>query len=392
MGESNSALWNMRWASLLQLGVLGLMGTFETVLMKDHGLAEGQIGWILGLENGLMIFTALGWGRIADHTRQFRRCLFYGSAGLLVALGLFSRAETVGDFVVYAIFRGISTTAIMGLMPAMALANLDPAHPGAGFGGYRRYGSMGFLFAAAVMPLLFDTLAQMAWVMMAALPLSLWFVGKLADPAAVPGGPGRFGVMPNRATLGLFLVAQFLVSMAEPGVHGFFSAYARDLGASLQLVGLLSGMTGLIALLTLGYMGRLADRIGAEKLLLIGFAAQGVRMAMTSFIVDPHWLWVPHLLHGFGWAGREVSTLLFLSAVLGKARLGMAASIAMSMRMAGMMAGSMMMGQIAETAGYPMMFRVTAGMVFLGLGVLCLALRKRPEAKVVAGAPNSVAE
>ncbi len=90
----NSALWNMRWASLLQLCVLGLMGTFETVAMKDHGLSEGQIGWILGLENGLMIFTALAWGRWADRTLKFRRCLVIGSVGVMVSLWLFSRAET----------------------------------------------------------------------------------------------------------------------------------------------------------------------------------------------------------------------------------------------------------------------------------------------------------
>lgn len=372
---SMSPLWNMRWASLLQLCGLGLLGTFETVLMKDHGLSESQIGVVLGVENGLMIFTALGWGRLADHTKRFRLCLLFGSLGVMMALWLFARAESMGDFLVYGVVRGLSATAIMGLMPALALANLDPSKPGAGFGGYRRYGSIGFLTAATVMPLLFDTISQMAWAMMAALPLSLWFVWRLADPKSERVSHAGSKGTPGGMKLGLFLVAHFLVSLAEPGVHGFFNAYAREMGGSLRLVGILSGMTGLIALLTLGYMGRLADRIGAEKILIIGFAAQGCRMALTSLITDPHWLWLPHLLHGFGWAGREVGTLLFLTAIMGKARLGLASSVLMSVRMAGMMVGAVMMGQLVELSGYPVMFQVVSGGVFLGLIVLVIALK-----------------
>ncbi len=263
----------------------------------------------------------------------------------------------------------------MGLMPAMALANLDQSRPGAGFGGYRRYGSIGFLVAAAGLPLIFDTIPQMAMAMMGALPLSIWFVWKLADPVRSSGTAAQGGSMPNKWSLWLFLIAHFFVSLAEPGVHGFFSAYAREMGASIEWVGILSGLTGLIALMSLGFMGRLADRIGAQKILLIGFAVQGVRMALTSFVTNPDWLWVPHLLHSFGWAGREVGTLLFLSAIMGKARLGMASSVVMSVRMAGMMVGAMMMGQIAESAGYVMMYRVVSGCVFVGLAVLVLAVR-----------------
>lgn len=365
----------MRWASFLQLCVLGLLGTFETVHMKDHGLTEGQIGGILGLENGLMIITALAWGKWADQSKRFRWSILVGAVGVMVALWLFIYAESFGDFVRYAIARGLGATAIMGLMPALALANLDPTKPGEGFGGYRRYGSIGFLTAATLMPLLFDSIPMMGWAVMGALPLSLLFVWKLADPPAAPMGEAKPKAKPLGRVLGLFLVAHFCVSLAEPGVHGFFNAYAREMGGSLKLVGFLSGMTGLIALLTLGYMGRLADRIGAEKLLLIGFAAQGVRMALTSFITDPHWLWVPHLLHGFGWAGREVGTLLFLTGIMGKTRMGMASSVLMAVRMAGMMVGALLMGQLVEWSGYPEMFRIISGCVFMGLIVLGFTLK-----------------
>lgn len=365
---------------MLQLGALGLLGTFETVRMKDVGLSESQIGLILGLENGLMIFTALAWGKWADHTRRFRSGIIVGTLGLVVTLAWFAHADDWADFVIYGIMRGLFVTSIMGLMPALALANLDPAKPGAGFGGYRRFGSLGFLFAAAGLPLLFDQISSMAFAAMVYLPVSIWFVQRLADPAAPRAGGGDEVAATSFRRVGFFLAAHFFVSMAEPGVHGFFAAYARDMGASLEWVGMLSGMTGLMALLTLSWMGRLADRIGAARMLVIGFVAQGLRMLLTSFISDPQWLWLPHLLHGFGWAGREVGTLLFLTAIMGQRRLGMASSVMMSVRMAGTTAGALLMGKLAESAGYPVMFQCIAGFVLLGFLMLGVALKRAKNA------------
>lgn len=369
-------MWNMRLASLIQLAALGLLGTFETVRMKDQGLPEAQIGIILAIESGLMMFTALAWGRWADHTQHFKRGISISTVGLMLTLAWFSRAETFGDFVIYGLLRGLFMTGIVGLMPALALANLNPDSPGKGFGGYRRYGSIGFLFAASIMPLLFAEITTMAMAAMVYVPISLWFVHGLKDPVAhavsdVPDA--KLSAIPG---LGFLLAALFLANMSEPGVHGFFNTYARDLGASVEWVGLVSGLTGVIALLSLGYMGRLADRIGAARLLVYGFIAQGLRMLTTSFVTDADWMWVPHLFHGFGWAGREVATLLLLTTLLGKQRRGLASSLLISLRMGGMMAGSLLMGWLAEHQGYPVMFQIISGCVGLGLVFLWLGLRR----------------
>ena len=166
-------MWNMRLASLIQVAGLGLLGTFETVRMKDLGMAEAQIGMVLGIEHGLMIFTALAWGRVGDNTRLLRRCLTISTVGMMVTLGWFSQAETFRDFVGYGILRGLFMTGILGLMPALALANLDPTKPGSGFGGYRRYGSIGFLFASSGLPLLVADIPTMAIIAMMYVPASI---------------------------------------------------------------------------------------------------------------------------------------------------------------------------------------------------------------------------
>tara|TARA_B110000305_G_scaffold185134_1_gene205957 strand:+ start:457 stop:1584 length:1128 start_codon:yes stop_codon:yes gene_type:complete len=370
-------MWNMRLASLIQVAGLGLLGSFETVQMKDLGLTEAQIGMVLGVEHGLMIFTALAWGRLADKTRLLRNCITISTVGMVVTFAWFSQAETFAGFMGYGVLRGLFMPAIIGLMPALALANLDPSKPGSGFGGYRRYGSIGFLFAATGLPLIFSDIPTMALVAMLYVPISIWFVRRLKDPVLEKDTADTRPPPVNSLALKWFLVASFFVSFADPGAHGFFNTYARELGASIEWVGVLTGMTGLIALFTLGYMGRLADRIGAGRLLVLGFTAQGLRMLTNSVITNPDWLWVPHLFHSFGFAGKEVATLLFLSALLGKTRWGMASSLLVAMRMSGMMAGSFLMGWLAENYGYPVMFQVIAACVGIGMIALWMALRAR---------------
>ena len=93
-------------------------------------------------------------------------------------------------------------------------------------------------------------------------------------------------------------------------------------------------------------------------------------MLITSLIHVPEFLWIPHLLHVFGWAGKEVATIVFLSNLVGERRQAMALSLLVSLRMSGMMVGSLMMGYLADTYNYVLMFQVIAGVSFIGFLML----------------------
>lgn len=96
-----TALTRMRVASLIQVGACGLLGAFESVHMQNRGLPEAQIGLIMAVESGLMMITALLWGRIADLTQRFRLSMTIATVGMVLTFGCFAYAESFAGFMMY---------------------------------------------------------------------------------------------------------------------------------------------------------------------------------------------------------------------------------------------------------------------------------------------------
>ena len=362
-------LWWLRACSFAQVCATGLFSVFEAVHMQENGISVSRIGIIMGVTNGLLIFTGPMWGRIADKTSHYKRILILGTIGLSFTLLWFAWAKSLTDFMIYAVLRGIFFSAVLGIMPALGMANLQAMGKGKGYGGYRSFGSLGFIAVSAVFPVLFGNIKTMSYFSALILPLSIWALRKLDDPVKhKTQAHTSWHKMPR--DFYIFMIASFFSFLAEPGFNGFFSTYAKSQGASLQLVGILSGMTGFIALISLSPMGRWVDSRGVKIVLFISFFSQSLRMLITSMIHVPEFLWIPHLLHVFGWAGKEVATMVFLTNLVGERRQAMALSLFASLRMSGMMVGSLMMGYLADTYNYALMFQVIAGVSFIGFLML----------------------
>ena len=369
MDLERKRLWLLRFCSFIQVATIGIFAAFEAVHMRENGISARWIGIVMGVENGLLIFTGPMWGRIADKTSHYKRILIFGVLGMSLNLFWFAQAESISDFMIYALLRGIFWSSIAGILPALAIANLQSMGKGRGFGGYRPFGSIGFMTMSWIFPLIFGGIKAMSIFAGCLLPLSILAIRKLNDPDK-PREHTRTDWHKMPRDFYIFMTASFFCFLSEPGIHGFFSAYVKDTGGSLQLVGYLSGLTGFLALISLPTMGRWVDHRGVKWVLFVAFLAQPLRLLITSLIVTPEFLWISHLLHIFGWAGREVATIVFLSNLVGTSRQATALTLHVSLRTAGMMVGSLMMGYLVDTSGYTIMFQVMAGVSFIGFLLL----------------------
>lgn len=370
-------LWYARGASFLQIGCGAQLSVYEAVHMADQGLSGTLIGLLLALENGLIIFTSPFWGRLADRFRFHRRLIAIGTIGLSFCLAWFAFADSAGDFVIYAMARGILLPAVMGVMPALALGNLPEGRQGEGYGSYRSYGSIGFMAGTMLLPLLLPSVKQVALAASVVLPVSLVFIFALSRPR--PRTREEEAAFDGRLPplLYWFLGASFLVSLTDPAINGFYNSYAKTLGAPLDWIGFLSGLNGFFAFISLPLMGRWVDAKGPNLVLYLGFGAQVIRLLAASFINSPEWLWLPILTQPFGWAGREVASIVFLTLLCGPARRAIAVTLMVSTKMAGMMAGAFLMGWLSDIHGYPEMFRIVALLASTSLIGLVFILRPR---------------
>lgn len=375
-----SEKWILRFACLMQLSSMGILFTFEAVRMKDKGLGETTIGFIIAAGSALFILSSLGWGRLADRYHCYRRIVIYGTLGFSVLMVYFSFCTTALQFSLYAAARAILMPMISGMMPTLAVNAFGKGNSGTQYGVFRAYGSLGFILGTMVLPLIYNDLGVAARVASVIIFLSVFLVRGLPEPekGSSRGSPLRIrGLNP---LISLFLVAYLFNAAAEPAVHGFFHAYARELGGGTRLLGLLSGTMGVVAFICLPFMGKAVDRISPALVLSIAFLALPLRVILTSLITDPTLLWMPILLHGITWGGVEVSAVIYLASLVAPDQKATVLSFYTSVRVLGHLVGSSLSGYLAENYGYTAMFQVITAISLFGAGVYIigsLVLRKR---------------
>lgn len=361
-----SIKWILRITCLMQIASIGILFAFEAVRMKDMGVGETAIGIILGVGSGIFILSSLFWGRLADRHHWHRKIAIWGSVVFVFLLFYFSICSSVWEFALYALIKAIISPMVFGMMPALAVSSFGHGSQGRDFGVYRAFGSLGFIVGGMVLPLIFkkiDTVAQVGALIILA---SCFLLFQLREPETkqAPAQPLTIGAL--KPAIKLFLITYFFIAFSEPAMGGFYSAYARELGGSTQLLGLLFGFAGFMALISLPLMGKWMDHSNPVFIISIAFLAQPVRIFVTAFILSPEMLWVPLLLHGVCWGGVEVAAIVYLSSLAEKGQKATVLSYYMAMRMLGNFIGASLTGYLAENSGYGMMFKTISIVALFG--------------------------
>lgn len=374
--------WNLRFTCLLQIASMGILYVFEAVRMKDMGVSEFSIGLILGFSSGIFILTSIFWGRLADKKSWHKNIVVWGTLGFTGLLFYFAICESPLQFFLYGILRSVFMPMITGIMPAIAVKSHGESQQGSKFGIYRAFGSLGFILGTMVLPLILNDIAMVARTSSVFLLGSLFLVSKLPKPEVKRVETASLRIRNLDSLVKLFLFSMFFISLADPAVHQFFNAYARDLGGSTRLLGLLSGTFGLIAFFFLPLMGKAIDRFRASSVLIVSLFVQPLRVFVTSTLDDPNHLWIPILFHGICWGGIEVAAIVYLSRRVEEGQKATVLSYYMAVRMLGMLVGASVCGYLAENFGYVTMFRVmscaalTGALIYLS-GIIFGRVRER---------------
>lgn len=386
---SLSKLSLARAISFIHVGTAGMFTIYEVTHMSNNGLSGSSIGILLAIQSGLILASGPLWGWFSDRFGWYRELLTASAFGLAFTLYWLSQASTLSDFVVYICLRGLLFTALTSTTTALAMSNLAAMPPGRGFSAYRIFGSIGFMVSSFALPIFFTEVPHILIAGACFLPFSTLFIWKLDNPPRRKAKGEDDAKMPIPAAAYLYLAAHFAICITDPGNIGFLNDYIRELGGSTKLMGWYAALTGLTAMIALPLMGRMVDSRGPYLVLSLAFISQIARPFIVSSISDPNWLWLSHLCHLFGWAGREVGALVLMLSFLGAERRATAVSIVATTSMAGAMVGAYLMGTWSEQYGYQTMFRNISLLALTSLPLLALSIRfKQKRIKPAEGRPT----
>jgi MFS family permease len=372
-----SSFWTIS-ASHFLLGMGFWMFTLFPLHLANLGAGKATIGLVFALEPIAAILVRPAVGALLSvrgRTGLFR------AGGLLNLAGVASYAVVDGIGPMLVLVRLVHGIGIGTLFATFFTYAADITPPARRTEGLAVFGVSGML-PSAFAPILGEEMAlrygfPAMFVAAAAFTLgSLILAWSLPEPEAGEGGDARsFWRLAIDPFLRPVWLTTFSFSAAMAAYFAFLAPFAHSVG--LGRVGPFFFWYS-IAAVTLRIAGRtLPDRVGARRMLLPPLASLAVGLYLLSHLDSMTRLSAAGVLCGMGQGFLfPILNALAVEGVDRRSR-GNAISLFTALFDAGQMIGPIILGVIAERAGYPSMFLVASATVMATLALWMPAVRRK---------------
>lgn len=349
--------------------------------ISDMGSVAMWSGFAYGSTTLVMTFVSPAWGKLADEYGR-KPMLLRASLGMAVILALTAFVSSIGQLVVLRLLMGIISGYNSGAITLIATETpreksgwaLGTLSTGAVCGQLLGPLSGGYLAEAVGVR---ENFMVMGILLLLNFFLSLRFIREefvRPERKNVKNLREIWHSLPDPHMLLWMFVTTYLVMMTLFFVQPMLTIYIQALDPQTDHLALLAGFafaaSGISAVLAAPYLGRLADRVGAQKVLCISLtfaAAVSIPQAMV------HHVWQLILLRFF----MGLSTGAMLPSVNTLLRQNIPAEIAgrvfslnQSAQFLGIFSGALLGGQVAAHFGIRSVFFVVT--FILGGNALCV--------------------
>ncbi|BBV77143.1 multidrug resistance protein MdtG [Raoultella planticola] len=391
----------INWKRNLTVTWLGcfLTGAAFSLVMPFLPLYVEQLGVTghsaLNIWSGLVfsitfLFSAVAspfWGGLAD--RKGRKIMLLRSAlGMAIVMMLMGLAQNIWQFLVLRALLGL----LGGFIPnanALIATQIPRQKSGWALGTL----STGAVSGALLGPLAGGFLADhwglrtvfflTASVLLVCFILTLFFIREQFVPVArkeMLNARDVFSSLKSpKLVLSLF-VTTMIIQVATGSIAPILTLYVRDLAGDVGNIAFISGMIasvpGVATLISAPRLGKLGDRIGPEKILIVALTVSVLLLIPMSFVQTPLQLAILRFLLGAadGALLPAVQTLLVYNSTSQVA--GRIFSYNQSFRDIGNVTGPLIGASVSASYGLRAVFFVTAAVVLFNAVYSALSLRR----------------
>jgi MFS family permease len=367
------------------------------VLMDAFALAVGRAGLLMSVYAVTGLLLALPAGFIFQKLGNRLTAVLAGGS-LVIGAALGATSSSLGSLLTSRVIEGIGTSFIAVMAPAIIALWFAERRRGAAMGIWSAWVPIGSLTMLVLGPALAQAAGWRAvwWfgaAYAAATTVLFLVVVKPAPPpaqrvaAAAGPAPGLAQVLRNREVWFLSISFAFF-NAAVIALATFMPTYLNlQRGVPLRQAALIFGLVNLSGMFAGPAGGAISDRIGSRRsVYLFGFAMLTFILPLMGAVplaVLPLWVLMQGTFGGF------IPTNIFAAGVeaAGDERLGgMAMGVIQLGQNAGMLAGPLIFGALAESAGgWPVAFASLA--VLCALGGVAGWLAGRPESRAALSYP-----
>ncbi|MGQ7389494.1 multidrug efflux MFS transporter [Streptococcus suis] len=378
------------WKQNLKVAWLGnfLTGTsftlvmpFISVFVEELGVGPGQVEYYAGLAVSVNALAAALmapiWGSLAD--RYGRKPMMVRAAfAMIFTMGGMAFVPNVFWLLALRVLNGVFT----GYIPnatALIASQVPKDKTGYALGTL----STGAVAGNLIGPTLGGILAEMFGVHMVFLLVGLLYAIVVLltvfyireDFVPVKKGEEMsvkevFEQVKDRQMLvGLFVTSMIIIAAAQ-AVVPILTLYVRHLGQTdnlLFVAGFIISLPGMASLVTSGYLGKIGDRIGNHRLLLIALTYSLLINVFCVFVENPFQLGLLRFTYGFGTGALLPSVNSLLTKLTPKEGISRIFSYNQLFNNLGSVVGPMMGSAVAAHMGYDWVFYLSSGLVLFNL-------------------------
>ncbi|MFM0788623.1 multidrug efflux MFS transporter [Streptococcus suis] len=378
------------WKQNLKVAWLGnfLTGTsftlvmpFISVFVEELGVGPGQVEYYAGLAVSVNALAAALmapiWGSLAD--RYGRKPMMVRAAfAMIFTMGGMAFVPNVFWLLALRVLNGVFT----GYIPnatALIASQVPKDKTGYALGTL----STGAVAGNLIGPTLGGILAEMFGVHMVFLLVGLLYAIVVLLTVFyiredfVPIKKGEelsvkevFEQVKDRQMLvGLFVTSMIIIAAAQ-AVVPILTLYVRHLGQTdnlLFVAGFIISLPGMASLVTSGYLGKIGDRIGNHRLLLIALTYSLLINVFCVFAENPFQLGLLRFMYGFGTGALLPSVNSLLTKLTPKEGISRIFSYNQLFNNLGSVVGPMMGSAVAAHMGYDWVFYLSSGLVLFNL-------------------------
>ncbi|MFC4696894.1 multidrug efflux MFS transporter [Enterococcus aquimarinus] len=359
-----------------------LVMPFIPLYIEELGAPASQVPLLSGLAISITALAAAIvapiWGNLAD--RKGRRLMMIrAAAGMTVTMGALAFVPNVYWLLVMRFFTGV----LSGYIPnATALIAYQAPREKSGW-------AIGTLATGAIAgnligPLMGGILAELlgmknvfiitGMILFITLLLTIFLVKETFEPVEkkdLMSTKEILGQSTRRSVLfGLFftsLILQLGMTSISPILTLYIRELSTDTGSVLFLSGLIVSVAGVSAVISSPYLGRLGDRIGNHKILLLGLVFSFCCFIPMGLVTSPWQLGVLRFLLGFSTGALMPSVNTLISKITPPEGVSRIFGYNQMFNNFGQVLGPLVGSAVAQAYSYSAVFFVTAGFVLLNI-------------------------
>ncbi|MBY5009144.1 multidrug efflux MFS transporter [Streptococcus suis] len=378
------------WKQNLKVAWLGnfLTGTsftlvmpFISVFVEELGVGPGLVEYYAGLAvstNALAAaLMAPIWGSLAD--RYGRKPMMVRAAfAMIFTMGGMAFVPNVFWLLILRVLNGVftgyipnATALIASQVPrdktGYALGTLSTGAVAGNLIGPTLGGVLAEIFGVHTVFLLVGLLYAIV-VLLTVLYIREDFV-PIKKSDAMPVKDLFAQIKDRQMLVGLFVTSMIIIAAAQTVVP-ILTLYVRHLGQTdnlLFVAGFIISLPGMASLMTSGYLGKLGDRIGNHRLLLMALTYSLLINVFFVFAQNPFQLGLLRFLYGFGTGALLPSVNSLLTKLTPKEGISRIFSYNQLFNNLGTVVGPMMGSAVAAHMGYDWVFYLSCGLVLFNL-------------------------